>query len=208
VTIRVMLVDDHQMVRLGLRAMLEAEEGMHVVAEASGGMQAVDLAAALLPDVILMDLRMPAGDGVVAIERIVASGSCRNILVVTTFNSDADILPAVEAGANGYLLKDTPRAELVAAVRAAARGETVLAPAVAARLFNRMRTPPAELLTPREVAVLREVARGATNAHIGRTLHISEATVKTHLLRAFVKLGVADRTAAVTVSIERGMLEL
>jgi DNA-binding NarL/FixJ family response regulator len=128
------------------------------------------------------------------------------VLVLTTYDTDGDIVRAVEAGATGYLLKDTPRAQLVEAVRSAARGETVLAPSVAARLLTRLRTPPAEALTPREVEVLAGVARGLTNAEIGRELYIGEATVKTHLLRAFAKLGVDDRTRAVTVAMELGVL--
>jgi DNA-binding NarL/FixJ family response regulator len=126
--------------------------------------------------------------------------------VLTTFDTDTDIVRAVEAGATGYLLKDTPRVQLLEAVRAAARGETVLAPLVAARLVSRMRVPAAEALTPREVEVLAAVARGLSNAEIGRALFIGEATVKTHLLRVFSKLGVDDRTRAVTVAMERGLL--
>jgi DNA-binding NarL/FixJ family response regulator len=162
--------------------------------------------AALAPDVVLMDLRMPRLDGAGATARIVGAHPVIRVLVLTTFDTDADIVRAVEAGATGYLLKDTPRAQLVEAIRAAARGETVLAPPVAARLVSRMRTPAAEVLTPREVEVLGAVARGLSNADIGRELFIGEATVKTHLLRAFAKLGVDDRTRAVTVAMERGLL--
>jgi DNA-binding NarL/FixJ family response regulator len=157
----------------------------------------------LAPDVVLMDLRMPVLDGVGATARIVGTGP--SVVVLTTYDTDADILRAVEAGATGYLLKDTPRDQLVAGVRAAARGETVLAPGVATRLVTSVRTA-GERPTAREAEVLALVARGLSNAAIGRELFIAEATVKTHLLRAFAKLGVADRTAAVTVARERGWL--
>jgi DNA-binding NarL/FixJ family response regulator len=203
-TVRVVVVDDHPVVREGLQAMLAAEQGIEVVGEGGSGEDAIRLAEAHRPDVVLMDLRVPGTDGVTATARIVASGHAR-VLVVTTYDTDADILRAVEAGATGYLLKDTPRRELTAAVRAAARGETVLAPPVAAKLVTRVRAPALEL-TPREVEVLRQVARGLSNAEVGRVLHISEATVKTHLLRVFEKLGVSDRTAAVTAAIARGVL--
>jgi len=165
--------------------------------------------AALSPDVVLMDLRMPGMDGADATARIVNDHPGTRVLVLTTFDTDDDILRAVEAGASGYLLKDTPREELVAAIRAASRGETVLAPPVAARLMGRMRgagAGGADQLTPREVEVLAAVGRGLTNGEIGRELFIGEATVKTHLLRVFQKLAVDDRTRAVTVAIERGIL--
>ena len=154
-----------------------------------------------------MDLRMPRRDGVSATEAILARHPAAKVLVLTTYDTDADILRAVEAGATGYLLKDTPHDELVDGVRAAARGETVLAPPVAARLMSRMRTPaPGGAPSPRELEVLAAVARGLSNAEIGRELFIGEATVKTHLQRLFGKLGVDDRTHAVTVAIERGLL--
>jgi DNA-binding NarL/FixJ family response regulator len=157
-------------------------------------------------DVILMDLRMPGTDGVAATSQILAERPATRIVVLTTYETDADILRAVEAGAAGYLLKDARPADVAGAVRAAARGETVLAPSVAARLVTHVRRPPREALSAREVEVLTLVARGLTNAEIGRRLFISEATVKTHLLRLFGKLGVGDRTAAVTTAIERGDL--
>ncbi len=204
--IRVLVVDDHPVVRAGLVGMLAAEDDVEVVGEAGDGDEALARVAVLSPDVVLMDLRMPRTDGAAATARIVATHPSSKVLVLTTYDTDGDIVRAVEAGATGYLLKDTPRAQLVEAVRSAARGETVLAPSVAARLFTRLRTPPAEALTPREVEVLAGVARGLTNAEIGRELYIGEATVKTHLLRAFAKLGVDDRTRAVTVAMERGLL--
>jgi DNA-binding NarL/FixJ family response regulator len=204
--IRVLVVDDHPVVRSGLAGMLDVEDDLTVVGEAGDGEEAIVRVAALAPDVVLMDLRMPRLDGVGATSRIVAEHPGSRVLVLTTYDTDADIVRAVAAGATGYLLKDTPRRQLVDAVRAAARGETVLAPPVAARLVSRLRAPAAEALTPREVEVLRAVSRGLSNAEIGRELHIGEATVKTHLLRAFVKLGVDDRTRAVTVAMERGIL--
>ena len=199
------MVDDHPVVREGLRAMLDAEPDLDVVAEAASGAEAVALAARLRPDVVVMDLRMPGMDGVEATGLIAAAGHGR-VLVVTTYDTDRDILRAVEAGATGYLLKDTPRRELAEAVRAAARGETVLAPPVARMLVSRVRFPAVEAPTPRELEVLAEVARGLSNAEVGRALRISEATVKTHLVRVFEKLGVGDRTAAVTTAISQGLL--
>ncbi|MBO1331625.1 response regulator transcription factor [Streptomyces sp. VRA16 Mangrove soil] len=206
--IRILLADDHPVVREGLRAMLDAEADLEVVAEAANGPQAEALAAELAPDIVLMDLRMPGGDGVESIGRMAAAGlPCRTI-VLTTYETDRDILRAVEAGAAGYLLKDMARAELAGAVRAAARGETVLAPSVAARLVDQLRTSPERpRLSERERAVLRLVADGSTNAEIGRRLHVAESTVKTHLLRVFGKLGVDDRTAAVTRAMRYGLLE-
>ena len=206
--IRIVLADDHPVVREGLRGMLVGQEDFTVVGEADNGREAVTLAAQLLPDVILMDLRMPEMDGVGAIEAMRERGLTTHVLVLTTYDSDADIVRAVEAGATGYLLKDAPRQDLFRAVRAAARGETVLAPAVAARLLGRMRTPAEETLTEREIEVLQLVARGNSNAEIGKTLHISQATVKTHLVHIFAKLDVSDRTAAVTAAVTRGIIRL
>ena len=204
--IRVLVVDDHPVVRSGLAGMLDVEDDLEVVGEAADGEEAVAQVAATHPDVVLMDLRMPRLDGAGATERILAADPSVRVLVLTTYSTDSDIVRAVEAGATGYLLKDTPRSQLVEAVRAASRGETVLAPPVAARLVSRMRAPVVEALTPREVQVLGAVARGLSNAEIGRELFIGEATVKTHLLRVFAKLGVDDRTRAVTVAMERGIL--
>ena len=205
--IRVLLADDHPVVRAGVTGMLASEPGLEIVGEAGSGDEAVDMARALRPDVILMDLRMPGGDGVSATRRIRAELPGTAVLVLTTFDTDADILRAVEAGAAGYLLKDLPRSDLAAAIRAAARGETVLAPAVAGRLLTRMRGgTPAEALSRREAAVLSLAARGLTNAEIGRELFISEATVKTHLARASAKLGVSGRTALVARAMQLGAL--
>jgi len=205
--IRILLADDHPVVREGLRGMLSAEPDIEVVGEAASGAEAVALFSARRPDVVLMDLRMPGGDGVDAIGKIRASHeSDVRIIVLTTFDTDADILRAVEAGAAGYLLKDSPRADLLRAIRAAARGETVLAPIVASRLMSRVRGPRPETLSARETEVLALVARGMTNFQIGRALFVSEATVKTHLTRACAKLGVTGRTAAVTKAMETGAL--
>lgn len=202
----VLLVDDHPVVREGLRGMIDAEDGLTVVGEAGSGAEAIALAESLRPDVILMDLRMPDVDGVTATERILTALPSTRIVVVTTYESDTDILRAVEAGAAGYLLKDASRAELADAVRDAARRKTVLAPTVADRLVHFVRQPASVSLSGREVEVLSQVAEGKTNAEIGVQLHISEATVKTHLLRAFHKLGVSDRTAAVTTAMSLGLL--
>jgi len=203
--IRVFIVDDHTVVREGLRAVLAAEPEFSVVGESGSGEEAVDLVAELRPDVVLMDLRLPGIDGVAATNRIVAAGTAR-VLVLTTYDGDGDIVRALAAGATGYMLKDASRGELVEAVRRAASGETVLAPPVAARLVTRVRGPAAPDLTSREVEVLRYVALGLSNPDIGRTLFISEATVKSHVTRIFEKLDVKDRTAAVTVAIARGVL--
>lgn len=205
-SIRLLVVDDHPVVRAGIVGLLAGEPDLEVVGEAGDGAQACDLAAALQPDVVLMDLRMPVMDGTTATERILAATPTIRVVVLTTYETDADILRAVEAGATGYLLKDTPRDDLVAAVRAVAGGETVLAPSVARRLVAGVRNA-AERLTARELEVLAAVARGGSNAQIGVELFISEATVKTHLLRVFAKLGVDDRTRAVTVALERGILQ-
>ena len=205
--ITIMLVDDHPVVREGLRGMLEAEPDLTVVGEAGSGDEAVALAWVKQPDVILMDLRMPGMDGVGATRKILAETPGQRVVVLTTYETDADILRAVEAGASGYLLKDASRAELAGAIRAASRGETVLAPSVAGKLVNRVRNPVAQVLSARETEVLRLVAKGSTNGDIGRALHISEATVKTHLLRVFNKLGVSDRTAAVTTAMSRHLLD-
>ncbi|MEV4188295.1 response regulator transcription factor [Streptosporangium canum] len=204
--LRLMIVDDHPVVREGLRGMLEADPGITVVGEAASGDEAVARAGELRPDVILMDLRMPDGDGVSATGRILAERPESRVIVLTTYETDQDIVRAVEAGAAGYLLKDTSRADLLAAIVSAARGETVLSPSVATRLVTRMRAPVTESLSPREAEVLSLVARGLTNAQIGKELFISETTVKTHLLRVFGKLGVSDRTAAVTTALDRGLL--
>lgn len=206
--ITVLLVDDHPVVREGVRGILAQEPDIEVVAEAGSASEAVAVSRACAPDVVLMDLRMPGGDGVGATASILRERPTSRVLVLTTYGTDSDILRAVEAGAVGYLLKDATRVELANGIRLAARGETALAPSVAARLMTGIRAPQSPGLSPREVDVLQHVARGMTNASIGAELHIGEATVKTHLLRAFAKLGVDDRTAAVTVAMSRGLLTL
>jgi DNA-binding NarL/FixJ family response regulator len=208
VTIRLVIADDHLVVRAGLRAMLGVHPDVDVIGEATTGAQAVDLAGRLRPDVVLMDLRMPEVDGVAATARIRERHPDVHVLVLTTYETDADILKAIEAGATGYLLKDATRDELVRAVRAAATGASVLAPAVASRLMGRLRAPAHEALSAREVEILEQVARGRTNKEIAIALFISEATVKTHLLHIFAKLDVQDRTQAVTVALDRGILRL
>ena len=204
--IRILLVDDHPVVRHGLRGMLENEPGLAVVGEGGSGAEGLELALTEQPDIVLMDLRMPGGDGVEATGQILARLPATKVVVLTTYESDRDILRAIEAGASGYLLKDASPAELAEAVRAAARGETVLAPSVASTLVRQVRSPAPPALSAREAQVLRLVARGLTNADIGRELFISEATVKTHLLRTFSKLDVDDRTAAVTKAMSHGLI--
>ncbi|WIM95111.1 response regulator transcription factor [Actinoplanes oblitus] len=204
--IRILLVDDHPVVRMGLRGMLDAEPDLTVIGEASDGAEGAELALRERPDIVLMDLRMPGADGVEATGRILAADRDIRVMVLTTYESDRDILRAIEAGASGYLLKDASPAELADAVRAAARGETVLAPSVASMLVRQVRSPAPPALSARETEVLKLVSAGLTNADIGKRLFISEATVKTHLLRVFNKLDVADRTAAVTTAMRHGLL--
>ncbi|MFI0356387.1 response regulator [Actinomadura sp. 9N407] len=204
--LRVVVVDDHTVMRAGVVALLASEPSIAIVGEAGDGREAVELVERLGPDVALIDLRMPVLDGVAATTAIVAGPARTRVLILTTYDTDAEIERAVEAGAIGYLLKDTTREQLVAAIHAAARGETVLAPRVAERLVARMRRPVQVALTAREIDVLNAVADGLSNADIGKRLIIAEATVKTHLLRVFAKLDVSDRTHAVVVAFERGLL--
>ena len=204
--IRLLIVDDHPVVRDGLRGMFTGTSEVDVVGEAADGAEAVTLAEALRPDVILMDLRMPGVDGVTAIGRLSERGLDTRILVLTTYDTEADVVPAIEAGATGYLLKDAPRDELFRAVRAAARGESVLSPSVAAKLIGQVRAPAKEPLSQRELEVLGLIARGSTNREAAAHLFISQATVKTHLLHIYGKLGVRDRASAVAAAYERGLL--
>ncbi len=204
--VRVLIVDDHPVVRDGLRGVFGAEPDVEVVGEAADGAEALALVAQAPVDVVLMDLRMPAMGGVEAIRRLREVAPDVRVLVLTTFDTDSDVLPAIEAGATGYLLKDTPRKELVLAVHAAHRGEAVLSPAVAGRLMGHVRQPPEETLSARELDVLRLVAGGATNKQAASRLFLSEATIKTHLLHIYGKLGVRDRAAAVAAGFERGLL--
>ena len=204
--ISVLIVDDHPVVRDGLRSMFSADGRFEVVGEAGDGKAAVTEALALRPDVVLLDLRMPGGDGVSAIRELSRRQVPTRVLVLTTYDTDQDVLMAIEAGATGYLLKDTPREELFRAVEAASRGESVLSPAVTSRLMGQVRQPTTEQLSPRELDVLRLVAAGATNREAAKQLFISEATVKTHLLHLYDKLGVRDRAAAVATAFTRGIL--
>ena len=204
--IGLIIVDDHPVVRDGLRGMFAGNPEFEVLGEAGGGGEAVALVESLAPDVVLMDLRMPGMDGVTAITELARRGATARVLVLTTYDTDSDVLPAIQAGATGYLLKDIPREELFRAVRAAARGESVLAPTVASRLMGRLRAPAQEPLSQRELEVLSLIARGATNREAAVHLFISEATVKTHLLHVYAKLGVNDRAAAVATAFERGLL--
>lgn len=206
--IRILIADDHPVVRAGLEGMLSRQPDMEVVGEAGDGAEGVRMSENLKPDVVLMDLRMPTLDGVAATQEIKARRPEINILVLTTYDSDADILRAVEAGATGYLLKDSPREELYEAVRAAAQGKVLFAPVVADKLMRRIREPRRDTLSHREIEVLSFVRRGLSNKEIARSLHVSEATVKTHLIHTFRKLEVEDRTAAVSIALERGILRL
>ncbi len=204
--IRLLIVDDHPVVRDGLRGMFAGDDRFEVVGEAGDGNEALAVARSVRPDVVLMDLRMPGMDGVTTIGALKQQGSAARVLVLTTYDTDSDVLPAIKAGATGYLLKDTPRAELFRAVAAAHRGESVLSPAVAGRLMGQLRSPAREPLSQRELEVLRLIARGGTNREAAAKLFISEATVKTHLLHVYAKLGVRDRAAAVATAFERGLL--
>jgi DNA-binding NarL/FixJ family response regulator len=204
--ISLLIVDDHPVVRDGLRGMFTADPRFEVLAEAGDGAEAIAAAEKLRPDVILMDLRMPRTDGVTAIKELAKRGVPSRVLVLTTYDTDSDVLPAIEAGATGYLLKDAPRDELFRAVEAAARGQAVLSPAVATRLMGQMRQPASEPLSQRELEVLELIARGSTNREAAKQLFISEATVKTHLLHVYAKLGVNDRAAAVATAFSRGYL--
>jgi DNA-binding NarL/FixJ family response regulator len=204
--IKLLIADDHPVVRDGLSAMFAREPGFEVLGEASDGAEALRLAQALKPDVILMDLRMPGMDGLTAITELARRHIPARVLVLTTYDTDSYVLPAIEAGATGYMLKDAPRAELLRAVRAAAQGQAVLSPAVTARLMSRVRTPGTGPLSQRELEVLELVAGGATNREAAARLFITEATVKTHLLNIYAKLGVGDRAAAVAVAFNRGLL--
>jgi DNA-binding NarL/FixJ family response regulator len=206
VPIRLLIADDHPVVRDGLSGMFTADPGFEVLGEAGDGAEAVRLAQALRPDVILMDLRMPEMDGVSAIAELARRGVPSRVLVLTTYDTDSHVLSAIEAGATGYLLKDSPRAELVRAVRAAYKGEAVLAPSVAGRLMGQVRGPASDALSQREREVLRLIASGATNREAAATLFVSEATIKTHLLHIYAKLGVRDRASAVGEAFRRGLL--
>ena len=207
-SIKILIADDHPVVRVGIRGMLTGEPDFEVVGEAESGEEAAEMAFRLRPDVVLMDLRMPGTDGVSATSRITERCPQTRVLVLTTYETDADIMRAIAAGATGYLLKDAPREELFGAIRAAASGESALSPAVASRLVRRARSPADETLSARELEVLGLVARGKGNKEIAKELWISETTVKSHLMRSFEKLDVNDRTAAATEALRRGIIRL
>lgn len=206
--IRILLADDHPVVREGIRGMLQGYDDIEVVGQAGSGPEAVALVAELHPDLVLMDLRMPGGDGVEATRAIAAAHPGTRVVVLTTYETDQDILRAIEAGASGYLLKDIAPAELARSVRSAAAGETVLATSAATALLGRVQgRQAAPALSAQEVKVLRLAADGLTNAAIGSQLFIGEATVKTYLSRAYEKLGASDRTSAVRRALELGLLD-
>jgi DNA-binding NarL/FixJ family response regulator len=206
--IRLLVCDDHPVVRSGLRGMLCSQPDFEVVAEASSGLQAVALAHQYRPDVVLMDLRMPEMDGAAATAEIKSAHPEIQVLILTTYETDADILRAVEEGAAGFLLKDARQEDLFDGIRQVAQGKAPLAPGVAARLMRRLRGTEDEQLSGREIEILQLVARGLNNKDIARELLISESTVKAHMLHIFDKLGVTDRTAAVTTALRRGIIRL
>ena len=214
--IKIVIVDDHEMVRNGLSVMLEREEDFTVIGEANNGKEAVELVGKLQPDVILMDLRMPEMDGVEAMRQIRAKDDSVEFLVLTTFDSDEYIFDAIEAGAKGYLLKDTSREELFKAVRTVNRGESLIEPAVVSRVLDRLtqlsqrvaRGPDHLTLSDREVEVLQLMAKGSANKQIAGDLFITESTVKTHVANIFQKLEVSHRTEAVTKAISQGIIKL
>jgi DNA-binding NarL/FixJ family response regulator len=215
--IKVLIADDHALLRDGLRGMLDAQTDMEVVGEAQDGVEAVDAAVALHPDVVIMDIRMPRLDGIEATKRIAAHGkSTPRVLVLTTFDLDEYVFEALRAGAGGFLLKDAPPGQLAEAVRTVAAGEAMLAPALTRRLIERyVSRPPAEAarrerfaeLSDRELEVLGLLTRGLSNVEIGKQLFLSEATVKTHVTRVLGKLGVRDRVQAVVLAYESGLVQ-
>ena len=206
--IRIILADDHPVVRDGLKGMIASQADLMVVGEAGNGEELLSLAGRVPADVALVDLRMPVLDGVTAIARLRERSPGVRVLVLTTYDTDADIRRAVEAGATGYLLKDAPREELFRAIRQTARGDSYLSPSVASRLVDKVRSPDRDQLSAREVEVLTLVARGYANKEIARSLRLSEATVKSHLLHIFEKLDASDRTHAVTIAVRRGIIRL
>jgi DNA-binding NarL/FixJ family response regulator len=209
-TIRVVVADDHNVVRKGIRDLLSDEDDIAVVGEARNGQEAVDLSAALLPDVVVMDIAMPEMTGVEATRRIRALTPAVRVLVLTAYDDDPYIYGLLDAGASGYILKTAESREIVRAVRATAAGQSAIDPAVAPRLIARLRRPAtgADTLTERELEVLRRAARGLTNKQIGADLQISDRTVQNHLANIYAKLGVASRTEAVTAGLQRQLIKL
>lgn len=206
--IRILICDDHPVVRSGLQGMIKSQPDMEVVAEAAEGSEAVALTNRFRPDVVLMDLRMPGTDGVTATANIKTGHPDTNVLILTTYDTDADILRALEKGATGFLLKDEREDRVFDAIREAAEGRSALAPGVASRLVERLRGDAESHLSDREIEILMLVAQGRSNREIGRELHISDSTVKAHMLHVFDKLDVTDRTAAVTTALKRGIIRL
>lgn len=207
-TINIIITDDHPVVRSGLRALLSSQPDFDIVADAENGEEAAKLAISLVPDLILMDLQMPNLDGLGAIKLIRDKLPKANILVLTTYETDADILPALEAGAIGYLLKDTPPEQLFQAIRNAARGEMSLAPRVAERVTQRLTNSSKNILSSREIEVLELASQGNSNKAIAKILFITEATVKSHFVHIFSKLGVTDRTSAVTEAVKKKVIQI
>jgi DNA-binding NarL/FixJ family response regulator len=211
--IRILITDDHPVVREGLSAMLSREGDIEVVGEAKNGVEAVSKAGELQPDIVLMDLRMPEMDGVEAMQRIKAEYPDIRFIVLTTYDSDEYIFKGIEAGARAYLLKDAPRDDLFKAIRAVSRGESLIEPAVAGKVLDRLaelsrQVQAPETLSEREIEVLTLIARGSSNKIIADNLHIGQSTVKTHIQSIFHKLDVNDRTEAVTVAVRKGIIKL
>jgi two-component system, NarL family, response regulator len=204
-TIRILLADDHPSLRTGLASILNSHNGLEVVAEAATGSEALQKAADTHPDVLILDLRMPDGDGIETTRRLVEINPDARILILTTYDNEEDIFNALEAGARGYILKDTTSEEIIEAVRQVHTGNRILPPGVAARLADRMIR---QSLTPRELDVLRLVSRGRTNKEIAAAMFISEETIKSHMKGLFQKLGVHDRAEAVAVALQRGLLRM
>ena len=212
-TIKLLIVDDHTVVREGIGAMLRREPDFKIVGEASNGLEAVDKARDLSPDVILMDLRMPELDGVEAITRIKADNQEIKFIILTTYSDDEYIFRGIAAGARAYLLKDAPREELFKAIRAVSRGESLIQPVVASRVLDKLaelsrKTPAADVLSEREIEVLRLMAKGVSNKDIADHLSITQSTVKTHITSIFQKLNVTTRTEAVTTAFKKGIIQL
>jgi DNA-binding NarL/FixJ family response regulator len=205
-SIRLLIVDDHPVVRDGLSGIFAGDQEFEVVGQAANGLEAVTKAQELQPDVVLMDLRMPEMGGVDAIKQLRKLSPSAHVLVLTTYDTDNEVLSAIEAGATGYLLKDAPREELIRAVRAAHKGESVLSLSVAGRLMGRARQPATDAISPRELEVIKLIAGGANNREAAAKLFVSEATIKTHLLHVFEKLGVRDRAAAVSEAYKRHLI--
>jgi DNA-binding NarL/FixJ family response regulator len=205
-SIRLLIVDDHPVVRDGLSGIFAGDPDFEVVGQAANGLQAVTQAQELHADVVLMDLRMPEMGGVEAIKQLRQRMPSAHVIVLTTYDTDNEVLSAIEAGATGYLLKDAPREELIRAVRAAHRGESVLSPSVAGRLMGRARRPATDAISPRELEVIKLIAGGANNREAAAKLFVSEATIKTHLIHVFEKLGVRDRAAAVSEAYKRHLI--